>query len=296
MQNNTPQRRWAALRSPSSRRSVAPVAGAYRALRGVTATVPSSRRAVTPRNGRDKPARCPLTTNIDPFPATHQSGFPSVPSHNEAANKKVPIIAYMLSLAITTIIELFCLAPRSHWIPYRSTPLGCIRLLSLSASLQRRAACPQAGAVAFVACSYRRKPTNAPAASSRAESPRPRIGFYYRLWLRTAPQRAALLQSTALRPSRHAAREKAGRAGRAGTKAAIVFLLCMVAGRYAPHLTMLAEKLLPPFFRACLITLRRLPLILTGNVATALRCLDVAVEGFERRSALHTSWPTSFHC
>ena len=126
----------------------------------------------------------------------------------------------MLSLAITTIIELFCLAPRSHWIPYRSTPLGCIRLLGLSASLQRRAACPQAGAVAFVACSYRRKPTNAPAASSRAESPRPRIGFYYRLWLRTARQRAALLQSTALRPSRHAVREKASRAGRAGTKAA----------------------------------------------------------------------------
>lgn len=204
----------------SSRRSVEPGAGAYRALRGVTATAPTSRRAVTPRNGRDKPARCPLTTNIGPFPATHQSGFPSVPSHNEAANKKVPIIAYMLSLAITTIIELFCLAPHPFRIPYGSTPLGCIRLLCVSASLQRRAACPQAGAVAFVACSYRRKPTNAPAASSRAESPRPRIGFYYRLWLRTARRRAALHQSTALRPSRHAAREKAGRAGRAGTKAA----------------------------------------------------------------------------
>ena len=239
--------------------------------RGGTANPPSSGRAVPPRGVCPSSTHSHLTTYIHRFPATHPSGFPSVPSHNEAANKKVPIIAYMLSLAITTIIELFCLAPRSHWIPYRSTPLGCIRLLGLSASLQRRAACPQAGAVAFVACSYRRKPTNAPAASSRAESPRPRIGFYYRLWLRTARQRAALLQSTALRPSRHAAREKAGRAGRAGTKAAIVFLLSMVAGRYAPRLTMLAEKLSPPFFRACLITMRRLPLILTGNVATSLR-------------------------
>ena len=168
--------------------------------------------------------------------------------------------------------------------------------MSVSASLHRRAACPQAGAVAFVACSYRRKPTNAPAASSCAKSPRPRIGFYYRLWLRTAHRRAALYQSTALRQSRHAAREKAGRAERAGTKAAIVFLLSMVAVRYAPRLTMLAEKLSPPFIRACLITLRSLPLILTGNVATSLRCLDVAVRGFERRPPPHTPWPTSFHC
>ena len=68
---NDAQRRWAALRSPSSRRSVAPVAGAYRALRGVTATVPTSRRAVTHRNGRDKPARCHLTTFIEPYRATH---------------------------------------------------------------------------------------------------------------------------------------------------------------------------------------------------------------------------------
>lgn len=173
--------RRAALRSQMSRRSVAPGAHTCR-VREVT--WPPPRRGDAPRHftrSWHKATTSTLTTNIDPFPATHQSGFPSVSSHNEAANKKVPIIAYMLSLAITTIIELFCLAPHSRWIPYGSTPLGCFRLLSVSSSLQRSAACPQAGAVAFVACSYRRKPTNAPAASSRAESPRPRIGFYYRL-------------------------------------------------------------------------------------------------------------------
>ncbi len=169
--------RWAALRIEAYRRSVAPGAGAYRALRGVTATAPTSRRAVTPRNGRDKPARCPLTTTIEPFTATHQSGFPSVPNNNEAANKKVPIIAYMLSLAITTIIELFCLATRYHRILCGFLPCGDFRLLGLSASLKRRAACPQAGGSGGAQPAFRRDALPPSPAASRAESPRPRIGL-----------------------------------------------------------------------------------------------------------------------
>lgn len=107
---------------------------------------------------------------------------------------------------------------------------------------------------------------------------------------------AALRHPSSLRRARHAAREKAGRAWRPSTKAAMGFRLSMVAVRFAVRLTMLAVNPSPPFCCACLIAMRRHLLFLTGNVPTSLRILNVYGG---RSNVVRSPAPpraTPFHC
>lgn len=256
----------------------------YHVPRGGTATPPSSGRAVPPRGVRDKPAHGHLTTIIEPFTVIEQfqDGFPPGSFRDVATQKQKSIIAYMLSQTITTIIVFVFDSPQPIRFPIGFPTVSFHAVTSgYPSSLRRihrarparkrarcRAACAPDGAQRDTA------PLRLLVPKIRGRS----LGYQSifphdqkKVTPSPAHHRAALRNPSSLRRARHAAREKAGRAWLASTKAAMGFRLSMVAVRFAVRLTMLAVNPSPPFSCACLIAMRRHLLFLTGNVPTSLR-------------------------
>ena len=285
------------------------MADVFHVPRGGTATPPSSGRAVPPRGVRGKPAHGHLTTLIEPFTAIEpfQDGFPPGSFRDVATQKQKSIIAYMLSHAITPIIVFVFDSPRPMPIPYGfptvsyhavtsgyPSSLRCINRSRLARKRARcRAACAPDGA-------QRDTPPLRPLVPRvRSRS----LGYqsispHHQNKVTPTPTHhwAALRHPSSLHQARHAAREKAGHAWLASTKAAMGFRLSMVAVRFAVRLTMLAVNPSPPFYCACLIAMRRHLLFLTGNVPTSLRILNVCGG---RSNVAHSPAPpraTPFHC